>query len=52
MGLFQMRKMECGKKYLKLAYETRPDPEIAAHLGELLWFQGEEKLLKNYGRMH
>ena len=40
---FKMRKLECGKKYLKMAYETRPDPEIAAHLGELLWFQGDEK---------
>ena len=40
---FKMRELECGKKYLKMAYDTRPDPEIAAHLGELLWFQGDEK---------
>ena len=25
---------------LRSAYETRPDPEIAAHLGEVLWMLG------------
>lgn len=27
---------------LKKAYQTRRDPEIAAHLGEVLWAKGEE----------
>ena len=26
--------------YLRRAFEQRPDPEIAAHLGEALWMQG------------
>lgn len=28
-------------RLLKQAYETRPDPEIAAHLGEVLWSYGQ-----------
>jgi len=29
-------------RLLKDAYASRPDPEIAAHLGELLWVQGQK----------
>lgn len=29
-------------RLLKEAYESRPDPEIAAHLGEVLWAQGKQ----------
>jgi tetratricopeptide (TPR) repeat protein len=29
-----------GRAYLERAYKRRPDPEIAAHLGEVLWAQG------------
>jgi Flp pilus assembly protein TadD len=29
-------------RLLKQAYATRPDPEIAAHLGEVLWASGEQ----------
>jgi Flp pilus assembly protein TadD len=28
--------------YLRRAYAGRPDPEIAAHLGEVLWHKGEQ----------
>ncbi len=28
-------------RYLRQAYETNADPEIAAHLGEVLWVMGE-----------
>jgi TolA-binding protein len=28
-------------KYMRRAYSTRPDPDIAAHLGEVLWTVGE-----------
>ena len=28
-------------KYLQIAYTSRSDPEIAAHLGEVLWTQGK-----------
>jgi tetratricopeptide (TPR) repeat protein len=30
-----------GIDYLRRAFERRPDPEIAAHLGEVLWVEGE-----------
>ena len=28
-------------RILRLAYQSRPDPEIAAHLGEVLWSAGQ-----------
>jgi uncharacterized protein HemY len=30
-------------KQLQLAYTARPDPEIAAHLGEVLWSLGQRE---------
>jgi tetratricopeptide (TPR) repeat protein len=30
-------------KQLQQAYSTRPDPEIAAHLGEVLWKSGQHE---------
>ena len=32
--------MQEALKHLQLAYSSRPDPEIAAHLGEVLWKSG------------
>ncbi|MFP5403574.1 MAG: tetratricopeptide repeat protein [Gammaproteobacteria bacterium] len=29
-----------AQEYLERAYKARPDPEIAAHLGEVLWVRG------------
>jgi tetratricopeptide (TPR) repeat protein len=31
-----------GLTYLQRAYDQRPDPEIAAHLGEVLWIKGRQ----------
>jgi len=31
-----------GVRYLRRAYEMQPDPEIASHLGEVLWIQGAQ----------
>jgi tetratricopeptide (TPR) repeat protein len=31
-----------GLSYLERAYTARPDPEIAAHLGEVLWSKGRQ----------
>ena len=28
---------------LRSAYQARPDPEIAAHLGEVLWASGQRE---------
>jgi tetratricopeptide (TPR) repeat protein len=42
MGWAQFRKgnFEAARTYLDRAYKARPDPEIAAHLGEVLWTHG------------
>ncbi len=31
-----------GLQYLQRAFDQRPDPEIAAHLGEVLWVKGNK----------
>ncbi|MGH8750258.1 MAG: tetratricopeptide repeat protein [Burkholderiales bacterium] len=42
MGWVQYRlgNIQEGADYLRRAFSARPDPEIAAHLGEVLWAQG------------
>ncbi|MCO6434297.1 tetratricopeptide repeat protein [Nitrosomonas nitrosa] len=37
---YRMGKLNEGLNYLNLAFASRPDPEIAAHLGEVLWAKG------------
>lgn len=48
MGWVQYRLGNYGKAehYLKRAYASRRDPEIAAHLGEVLWVQGKQEEAK------
>ncbi|MDD2834077.1 MAG: tetratricopeptide repeat protein [Methylotenera sp.] len=43
LGWAYYRKGDLNKalKYLQQAYDINPDPEIAAHLGEVLWHKGE-----------
>ncbi len=43
MGWAQYRKgnFERARTFLDRAYKARPDPEIAAHLGEVLWAHGQ-----------
>jgi len=38
---FRMGRLDDAEKNLRRAMEQRPDPEIAAHLGEVLWAKGE-----------
>jgi tetratricopeptide (TPR) repeat protein len=38
---FKARRLDEAVSYLKRAYAARPDPEIAAHLGEALWVKGD-----------
>ncbi len=38
---FRMGNPKEGLDYLQRAYTARPDPEIAAHLGEVLWAKGK-----------
>jgi len=39
--LYLMGKQKQALEYLRKAYTARSDPEIAAHLGEVLWVAGE-----------
>lgn len=39
--LYRTGKNQQALEYLRKAYSARPDPEIAAHLGEVLWVAGE-----------
>jgi tetratricopeptide (TPR) repeat protein len=41
--LYRMGKSKQALEYLRKAYGARPDPEIAAHLGEVLWVAGEHR---------
>jgi Flp pilus assembly protein TadD, contains TPR repeats len=49
MGWAQYRlgKLDMAAEYLHRAYSARPDPEIAAHLGEVLWAQGKHDEARN-----
>jgi Flp pilus assembly protein TadD len=38
---FRMGNVEAALRLLKNAYGARPDPEIAAHFGEVLWVAGQ-----------
>lgn len=39
-GYYRMGDLHRSLEYLRRAYAANPDPEIAAHLGEVLWMQG------------
>lgn len=39
---YRMGNLEKSLEYLNLAYAQFPDPEVAAHLGEVLWQSGEK----------
>jgi tetratricopeptide (TPR) repeat protein len=41
--LYRMGKSKEALEYLRKAYGARSDPEIAAHLGEVLWVAGEHR---------
>ncbi|MGQ9685683.1 MAG: tetratricopeptide repeat protein [Thiobacillaceae bacterium] len=40
---FKAGRLDEAIDYLKRAYAKRPDPEIAAHLGEALWVRGDRE---------
>jgi tetratricopeptide (TPR) repeat protein len=39
--LFRQGNLDAARGHLERAYAKRPDPEIAAHLGEVLWALGQ-----------
>jgi tetratricopeptide (TPR) repeat protein len=41
--LYRMGDAKGGLEYLQRAYTKRPDPEIAAHIGEVLWARGQKQ---------
>jgi tetratricopeptide (TPR) repeat protein len=41
-ALFKLGQNELAAAYLQLAYDKLADPEVAAHLGEVLWTAGEK----------
>ena len=47
---YRMGDTEQALKYLQQAYEGHPDPEIAAHLGEVLWQLGRRNEALNVWR--
>jgi tetratricopeptide (TPR) repeat protein len=40
---FRLGKLKEAEALLRRAYEMRPDVEIAAHLGEILWVKGQKE---------
>ncbi|MGI8896635.1 MAG: tetratricopeptide repeat protein [Casimicrobiaceae bacterium] len=40
-ALYRMGRLDDAETYLRRAFAERPDAEIAAHLGEVLWAKGE-----------
>jgi len=40
-GQYLLGNLDKSAEYLKRAFAANPDPEIAAHLGEVLWKQGD-----------
>ncbi|GIK87766.1 MAG: hypothetical protein BroJett026_32470 [Betaproteobacteria bacterium] len=38
---YRLGKLDEAERYLMRAFAARPDPEIAAHLGEVLWARGQ-----------
>jgi tetratricopeptide (TPR) repeat protein len=48
--MFRMGRHKQALEYLRKAYNARPDPEIAAHLGEVLWVAGEHAEAENLWR--
>jgi tetratricopeptide (TPR) repeat protein len=43
---FKLGNLKIALKYIKKAYLINKDPEIAAHLGEILWLQGKKEEAK------
>lgn len=41
-GYYRLGKLDESIKWLRKAYAGNPDPEIASHLGEVLWMHGDK----------
>jgi tetratricopeptide (TPR) repeat protein len=47
---FKLGNLKIALEYIKKAYSINKDPEIAAHLGEILWKQGKKEEAKEVWR--
>lgn len=45
-GYYRLGDLVKSLEFLRRAYAINPDPEIAAHLGEVLWVQGQKEEAK------
>jgi tetratricopeptide (TPR) repeat protein len=45
-GYFRLGNLDKSLEFLRRAYAANPDPEIAAHLGEVLWLHGDKEEAK------
>jgi tetratricopeptide (TPR) repeat protein len=45
-ALYRLGKLDAAETYLRRAMAERPDAEIAAHLGEVLWVKGDRASAK------
>lgn len=45
-GYYRMGKLDESINLLKRAFASNPDPEIASHLGEVLWMSGDKEQAK------
>lgn len=45
-GYYRLGDLTNSLAFLRRAYAANPDPEIAAHLGEVLWMQGDKEQAK------
>ena len=42
-GEYRLGNLDKSLEFLRRAFQANPDPEIAAHLGEVLWQQGDKE---------
>ncbi|MDD2702032.1 MAG: tetratricopeptide repeat protein [Sideroxydans sp.] len=49
-GYYRMGQLDKSVEFLRRSYATNPDPEIAAHLGEVLWVKGEREAAQKVWR--
>ena len=42
-GYYRLGQYDKSVEFLSRAYQSNPDPEIAAHLGEVLWVKGDQE---------
>jgi len=45
-GYYRLGKLDKSAEFLQRAFAANPDPEIAGHLGEVLWAQGNKEQAK------